>query len=182
MISGIEYLLTRCVRKPEEDIKWRVGWWTLDAESLHNDLLQILLNDSQEFAAALLPAGGCCYRPSRDFDLAVDMTTNETAYMEIKVWSAWSAAQRDKQVALLRQNSLSKGFVVLLAKSSAQSRQQVTDLTQGLFTKISYSDLYRALGAIRGDSALCDVATAYKTGLQQQESRLRKQYSWDPDD
>lgn len=182
MVSGIEYLLTRCVRKPEDDLQWRVGWWTLDAESLHNDIIQILLSESQEFAAALLPAGGRCYRPSRDFDLAIDMTTNETAYIEIKVWSAWSTAQRDRQVALLHQGLSSKGFVVLLAKSSAQSRQQVADMTGGLFTKISYSDLYRALGAARGDSALCDVAAAYKAGLQQQENRLRKQYSWNPDD
>lgn len=182
MVSGIEYLLTQCVRKPEDDIQWRVGWWTLDAESLHNDLLQILLSGSQEFAAALLPAGGRCYRPSRDFDLAVDMTTNETAYIEIKVWGAWSATQRDRQIALLRQGSLPKGFVVLLARSSSQSRQQVADLTQGLFTKIGYSDLYRALDAARGDTGLCEVAAAYKTGLQQQESRLRKQYSWDPNE
>lgn len=182
MVSGIAYLLTRCVRKPEDDIQWRVGWWTLDAESLHNDLLQILLSESQEFAAALLPASGRCYRPLRDFDLAVDMTTNETACIEIKVWSTWSAAQRDRQVALLRQGSSQKGFVVLLAKSSAQSRQQVADITQGLFTKISYSDLYCALDAARGESALCEVAAAYKIGLQQQEGRLRKQYCWNPDD
>lgn len=182
MASGIEYLLTQCVRKPEDDLQWGLGWWTLDAESLHNDLLQVLLSGSQEFAAALLSAGGRCYRPSRDFDLAVDMTTNQKALIEIKVWSGWSATQRDKQVALLRQAAPSKGFVVLLAKSSAQSRQQVADLTQENFTKISYSDLYRALDAARGDTGLCEMAAAYKVGLQQQESRLRKQYSWNPND
>ena len=102
------------------------------------------------------------------------------ACIEIKVWSNWSRTQREKQVRLLREKAPAKGFALLLASSAAQSKQDVDQETEGMFTKTSHLDLDLALDAVRGDDAIREMATAYRVALQQHERRIWERYDWDP--
>src|ERR1700730_12802943 len=70
MSSGLEFFLTHRVRDAEDDYRgWE--WYVLDSERLHQDMLQILLNASQEFCQKLVGHDGKCIRGSQLFDLIV---------------------------------------------------------------------------------------------------------------
>ena len=129
---------------------------------------------------ALFEAEGRYFRPTRDFDLQVELVNGDMACIEIKVWSNWGRTQREKQVRLLREKAPAQGLAILLANSAAQSKQSVHDETEGMFKKISYSKLDSALDAVRGENTMLEVATAYRIALQQHEHRIRERYKWDP--
>lgn len=178
----LEFFLTHQVRNPEVGQPSYKGHWVLDSESIHNDILQILLSNSQDFMISLFKSKGTCSRPSSKFDMQVLLETGVRVCIEIKVWGAWSAMQKDSQITKIRQYNPAIGCAFLFGNSAAWSRKAVVEQTQGVFQKLTYSDLYPALDSVNGEAGLVNLAMAYKAGLKAQESRLGEQYQWSPND
>ena len=102
MPSGLEFFLTHRVRDAEDDYRgWE--WYVLDSERLHPDMLQILLNASQEFCQKLVGHDGKCIRGSQLFDLTVRSLREQHTCLEIKVDQQWSEDQQQRQLNYLRQ-------------------------------------------------------------------------------
>ena len=102
MPSGLEFFLTHRVRDAEDDYRgWE--WYVLDSERLHQDMLQILLNASQEFCQKLVGHDGKCIRGSQLFDLTVRSLREQHTCLEIKVDQQWSEDQKQRQLNYLRQ-------------------------------------------------------------------------------
>jgi hypothetical protein len=85
----------------------------------------------------------------------------------------WSDDQRSRQLDYLRQFPNARGALILLSQQAAfLTRDEIARKAQGVpFAKISYKELYRALDAIKGDQALCELREAYKLALREQEQR-----------
>jgi hypothetical protein len=76
MPSGIEFFLIHRVRDAEDDYRgWE--WYVVDSERLHQDMLQILLNESPEFRQNLIGHDGKCTSGSQRFDLIVGSSKNK---------------------------------------------------------------------------------------------------------
>jgi hypothetical protein len=84
MPSGIEFFLTHRVRDAEDDYRgWE--WYVVDSERLHQDMLQILLNESPEFRQNLIGHDGKCKSGSQLFGLIVGSSKEQHTCLEIKV-------------------------------------------------------------------------------------------------
>jgi hypothetical protein len=183
MVNALKYFLTHKLL-PSDTAHQTWEWWILDREGLHQDILQILLNDSSEFCKKFLGYAGICIRqPQRTaFDLSVKSDSGRETFIEIKTDNKWSTEQESKQTAILCERSSARAILLLLSQSAGLTRAEVAMRGKGLFTKMSYAELYAALDIVptTSDSAeLIDLATAYKCALQEQELRIRSQFSID---
>jgi hypothetical protein len=74
-MSAIEFFLTRCLQEsPHHPAGWE--WYVLDREGLHQDILQVLFNESSQFGRTLVGLSGpniCIRQPPNcgGFDLVV---------------------------------------------------------------------------------------------------------------
>jgi len=184
MPNGIEFFLTQCVQDTTKD--WRGwDWHVLDSERLQQDILQILFNNSPAFCNTILGVIGSCIRQPQQqmFDLVVITTTGHKIFMEIKVDSTWSQDQKQRQADFLAFKD-TRGAMMLFSQSAVRNtRSQVQAVGNGRFVKISYTELYKALDAVRqsgGPPELTEFADGYKVALQQQEQRTRDRFG-DPD-
>lgn len=184
MANAIEFFLTRRLQGPDDHPKgWE--WWVLDREGLQQDILQILLNKSSIFAQKLLGHDGKCTRqPERSgFDLLVRSPSGQETFIEIKVDADWNPSQQEKQMRLLPKTGGAKAALILFSQGAGLSKAEVQARGRGLFSKISYAELYQALDELdRTASApeLREFAAAYKTALVKQEERTRDDHHIDP--
>lgn len=177
-MNGIEFFLTHQVQAKEDHSKG-YPWYVLDSERLHEDILQILFNESPVFAQSLLGFAGKCRRQPENgiFDLVLYGEQNK-AYLEIKVWQKWTESQQSKQVEFLRRNG-ARGVLVLLAQQAEDwPEEDVRKSGGGVYSRVSYAELYKALDAIisatTGRSGLLEFTAAYKSALRQQELRQQE--------
>jgi shikimate kinase len=110
-------------------------------------------------------------------------TAGEAVYLEIKVDQKWETAQQNKQITFLRE-SKARGVLVLFSQRAALlPKSDVTRFSGGLFSKVSYAEIYRALDSITSSEdrpELREFAAAYGLALRQQEERTRKDDWGDP--
>src|SRR6266404_9223278 len=168
MANGISFFLTHRVRDPEDDHRgWE--WYVLDSERIQQDILQILFNSSVDFREILARHDGKCLKNSQLFDLCVKSASGAHTCFEIKVEHGWSEDQRARQLEYLRQTPGARGALILFSQQAAfLTRDEIARKAGGVpFTKISYTELYEALDAIKGEQGLCELAAAYKLALRE---------------
>ena len=196
-MNGIEFLLTHKIAEwGKHECGW---WWVLSNELLQQDILHVLCTESPNFTHALVGHGGMCVCPSRawpvgwgakpPFDLAIcDLGSGQKTCLEIKVHHHWKEGQRKAQVRYLSKDPRCVGRLVVFASSancwtsdSVSAACQNTargigcsDPHRVWFTKVSYTALYHALGAIDdSQGALGELASAYGVALRKHEARMK---------
>lgn len=182
MPGAMDFFLTYQLQRPEHHPNgWE--WWVLDREGIHQDLLQLLLQESPEFAEAIVGHSGQCIRQPAGgiFDLRVASSAGQEAYLEIKTDQKWSQSQRDRQVAFIRTRDSARAFAILLSQRAVDHPTSSIELqTSGVFTKISYSALCSALERINSRPELRELASAYISALRKQEKRTIDLFGGDP--
>lgn len=192
-MNGIEWLLTRRVRHPEDHPN-NFEWWFLDLEIMHQEILHLLINASPPLCRALFGHDGKCVRCGSLFDLVVRGPAGAEDCVEIKTFDHWRAKQRARQIRYVQQEpQRRRGWLILLAKTARApvgppddclvfTTERVKNLSEGCFTKVTCKDLCRALSFVQGDPSVREVAQAYKLALEQQEQRAAQQWASFPNE
>jgi hypothetical protein len=175
MVTGIEFFLTQCVQDKSKHAKgWE--WYVIDSERLQQDILHVLLNNSQEFSKSLFGAPCECSRQPNGgtFDLLIKLQNGPEIYVEIKSDQKWT--QKDKQIAFMRQRPNAKCALFLFSHQAVLIEDsELQDIEGGQFFKVSYNQLYKALDAIKAEikpsPGFTEFASGYRLALQEQEKR-----------
>ena len=182
MANGIEFFLTQRVQDSDKHPR-RWIWHVLDSEVIHQNIIHILIDSSPAFSQSLL--GGletwiCTRQPERGtFDL-VAKSAEEEIFIEIKCDQMWSDDQKEKQRAFLQKNARARCAMILFSQRAARVTRADVQMVGDQFFKITYSEMYKALEAVRRDAnspgvepGLVEFAAGYKVALAEQEQRTR---------
>ncbi len=178
-MSGLEYFLLKQVLYSKDHPQ---GWdkFIYDDESIHYGLLQILLEDSPEFARSLLGlkaapgAVSVTLKPDNGiFDLRVT-TDGQAHFIEVKVWAALSHDQFDRQMKYLESNNGLAHYILFTKAADQWSSEDIASRSNGASQLIGIKQLLTIVSAIPSKETKCEtveVARAYEAVLKDIERR-----------